>query len=93
MAKKTVIFNQSAVAKLPDNKPVLYKIKTKSGNINYVGTAQRARVKERIQEHLADGRIPGAKIQIKQFSSIKQARQEEQNTISIIKPKYNKQGK
>lgn len=67
---KTVKFNQSGAAKLPNDKPVVYKIQTESGNTNYVGIAKRGRVQERIQEHLDAGKIPGAKVQIQQMSSI-----------------------
>ena len=36
MGKKTVNFNKKGIEKLPDNKPVMYKIKTESGEVNYV---------------------------------------------------------
>jgi len=91
MGKKTTTFNKTGIKKLPDNKPVLYKIKTESGNTNYAGIAKRGRVQERIGEHL--GKIPGAKIQIEQFSRIKDAKKNEGNLIKKIQPKYNKKGK
>ena len=93
MAKKTVSFSKSGAAKLPNGKPVVYKIKTVGGKINYVGVAKRGRVEERIQEHLDTGKIPGAKVQIDQVSSIAEARNKEQNIISRTKPRYNDQGK
>lgn len=93
MAKKTVKFNKSGAAKLPKNKPVVYKIKTEKGNTNYVGIAKRGRVQERIQEHLATSKIPGVNVQIEQVKSIAEAQQKEKNIISRTKPKYNKQGK
>ena len=93
MAKKTVDFNKSGAAKLPNDKPVVYKIKTAGGKTNYVGVAQRGRTEERIQEHLDAGKIPGARVQIEQVSSIAEARQKEQNIISRSQPKYNEQGK
>ena len=93
MAKKTVNFNKSGAAKLPNDKPVVYRIKTASGKTNYVGIAKRSRVQERIQEHLDNGKIPGEKVQIEQVSSIKEARQKEQKIISKTQPKYNEQGK
>lgn len=92
MAKKTVKFNQSGAGKLPNDKPVVYKIKTAGGQTNYVGIAQRGRAAKRIQEHLADKRIPGAKVQIEQMSSIGEARQKEKNIIARTDPKYNRQG-
>ncbi len=93
MAKKTVPFNQSGASKLPNNKPVVYRIKTPAGITNYVGSAKKGRVTERIQEHLEEGRIPGKKVQIEQVPSIREAQQKEQNIISRADPKYNKQGK
>ncbi len=93
MANKTVHFNKTGAGKLPNDKPVVYKIKTASGKTNYVGVAQRGRTQERIQEHLDAGKIPGAKVQIEQVSSIAEGRQKEQRIISRSQPKYNQQGK
>jgi len=93
MAKKKVPFNKSGAAKLPKDKPVVYKIKTPGGKTNYVGTAKRGRAQERIQEHLDAGEIPGATVEIEQVSSIAEAHKKEQNIISRTQPKYNEQGK
>ena len=84
-------YNKSSVNKLPDDKPVLYKIQTEGGKVNYVGIAKRGRVKERIGEHL--GEIPGASVSVEQFDSIVDARAKEKKVIKWDKPKYNKQGK
>ena len=92
MAKKTVKFNQTGANQLPKDKPVVYKIQTPRGRTNYVGIAQRGRVAERIQEHLAEKRIPGAKVQIEQMPSIAEAREKEKNIIARTDPKYNRQG-
>ncbi len=93
MASKTVKFNQSGAAKLPNDKPVVYKIQTESGNTNYVGIAKRGRVQERIQEHLDAGKIPGAKVQAQQVSSIQEAQKTEARIIARTRPKYNEEGK
>lgn len=95
MAKKTVNFNQTGISKLPDDKPVVYKIQTGSGSINYAGVAQRGRVRERLEEHLPSGKdyVPGSKVQIEQMKSISGARQKEGGIISRSQPKYNKRGK
>ena len=93
MARKTVKFNQAGVKGLPNDKPVVYTIKTPSGKPNYVGSAKRGRVQDRIQEHLDARRVPGAKVQIQQVSSIREAQGKERNIIDRQKPKYNKQGK
>jgi hypothetical protein len=91
MGTKTVKYNKQGIEKLPNDKPVLYRIKTKSDRMNYVGVAQKGRVRERISEHL--GQIPGAKVQIEQFSSITDAQKKEVNVIRRTQAKYNKQGK
>jgi len=93
MPRKTVDFNNNGAAKLPIDKPVVYTIKTEGGKTNYVGVAKRGRAQERIEEHLAAGKIPGAKVQIEQVSSIAEARQKEKDLISKKQPKYNEQGK
>ncbi len=84
-------YNKSSINKLPDDKPVLYKIKTASGAVNYAGIAKRGRVSERIAEHL--GEIPGSSVSIEQFNSISDARAKEKNVIQRNKPKYNNQDK
>ncbi|MCK5590670.1 MAG: hypothetical protein KAI72_01820 [Candidatus Pacebacteria bacterium] len=91
MGKKTTNFNKTGIKKLPNDKPVVYKIKTQLGGTNYAGVAKKGRVQERIGEHL--GEIPGAKVQIEQFKSIKEAEKRESNVIKITQPKYNEQGK
>ena len=59
MATKTVSFNKTGIAKLPNDKPVVYKIETAGGANNYTGVAGRGRVQERLEEHLVEGKIPG----------------------------------
>ena len=95
MPQKTVDFTQEGITKLPDNKPVVYKILTEGERNNYTGDAQRGRVQERLQEHLPGGKdyVPGSKVHIEQMSSIQEARQKEERIISRTKPQYNKQGK
>ena len=92
MAKKTVNNNKTNIAKLPKDKPVMYKIKTQGGTVNYVGVAQKGRVQERIREHLPGKKdyVPGAKVQIEQFGSIAEARKKEAAVIKSIHPKHNK---
>src|SRR2546428_5701867 len=94
MAKKTVPFNEKGISKLPDDKPVVYKIVTDSGKNNYTGVAKRGRVQERLQEHLPGGKdaIPGAKVQIEQMPSINDAMNREAHVIARSKPPHNKPG-
>ncbi len=91
MGRKKVNYNHKGIENLPNDKPVLYTIETASGNPNYVGIAKRGRVNERLTEHLDE--IPGSKIKIEQFNSIKDAREKEQRVIKKNSPKYNKLGK
>lgn len=91
MGTKHTGYNKSGIEQLPNDKPVLYRIKTQSGNDNYVGVAKRGRVQDRLSEHL--GEIPGAKVSIEQFGSIAEARAKEANVIKRQQPKYNKRGK
>ncbi len=91
MGTKKVKYNKTDLGQLPKNKPVLYRIETDSGNLNYVGTAKRGRIQDRIAEHI--GEIPGATVRIEQFDSIGKARQKEARVIKRNQPKYNKQGK
>ncbi len=91
MAKKKVNYNNTAINSLPNDKSVLYRIKTKTGNDNYIGIASKGNVRNRISEHL--GEIPGSNLIIEQFQSIKDARKKETNLIKRNKPKYNKKWK
>ena len=84
MARQTVNNNKTSISKLPNNKPVVYRIKTDGGKVNYVGVAQRGRVQERLKEHLAGGKdyVPGSKVQIEQCGSIAEARKKESSVIA-----------
>lgn len=95
MSRKTVPFTKDGIAKLPNDRPVVYKIVTEGGRNNYTGIAERGRVRDRLAEHLPDARdhVPGAKVQIEQMSNIEAARSHETNIIKHTKPRYNKQGK
>ncbi len=91
MAQKKVSYTDKGVGKLPDDKPAVYRIQSEGGKDNYVGSAKRGRVQERVNEHR--GKIPGAKVQVQQFNSIQDARAHEQRVINRLKPKFNKKGK
>jgi hypothetical protein len=95
MAKKTVPFNQKGIEKLPDNKPVVYKVLTDGDRNNYTGVAQRGRVQERLKEHLPGGKdhVPGAKVQIEQLRTIQEAQEKEARIIARTKPPHNESGK
>lgn len=93
---KTVRLNKDSVAKLPENKPVVYKILDNKGENIYTGVAGRGNVQERILDHLLRGPDPipgGAKVQIQQKRSIDAAKATEQGVVSRSSPRHNKQGK
>jgi len=91
MGTKKVNYNKQSIAQLPNDKPVLYRIETESGNTRYIGVAQRGKVQEIISEHL--GKIPGATVRIEQFNTLSDAQKKEINVIRRAQAKYNKQGK
>lgn len=95
MARKTVGFNKFGIGKLPNDKPVLYKIQTEGGKTNYAGVAKRGRVQERVAEHLPGAKdyVPGSRVQVEQLKTIEQAKETESRVIARTKPKYNDQGK
>lgn len=95
MARRTVSFNKTGIGKLANDKPALYRTQTEGGKTNYIGVAQRGRVRERVAEHLAGAKdpVPGVKVQIEQMKSIDQAKQTEARAIARSKPKYNERGK
>lgn len=90
MGTRKAKFSKTGIGQLPDDKPVLYRIETEGGRLNYAGTAKRGRVQERIAEHL--GEVPGATVRIEQFGSINEARQKEARVIKKNQPNYNEQG-
>lgn len=92
MSTKTVSFTQKGIAKLPNDRPVIYKILTEGGKNNYTGIAKKGRVRDRLLEHLEEGDLPGVKVQIKQVSSITEAKKTEHRIIARIEPKYNETG-
>jgi excinuclease UvrABC nuclease subunit len=93
---KIVDLDSEDIKKLPNDKPVVYKIFNQRDENIYTGSAKRSRVQERIIEHLTDGKdhIPGGvKVKIQQKKTIAEAEQSESRIIARSKPKYNIKGK
>lgn len=88
--KKTAAYNKTGIAKLADDKPIVYRIQTPSGKDNYVGVAKRGRASDRIAEHL--GEIPGSVVKIVQHDSLADAKAAAQRIINRCQPKYNQKG-
>lgn len=95
MPKKTVPFTEAGIGKLPNDKPVIYKVLTEGGRNNYTGVAKQGRVQDRLREHLPGGQepVPGKKMQIEQMPSIDEARAKESRIIRRSQPPYNQRGK
>ena len=96
MAKKTVRLRTDSIERLPEDKPVVYKIKDREGENIYTGVAGKGNVQSRLKDHLPGhrGAIPGAmKVQIDRQSSIREAERKESHIISRSRPKYNQHGK
>ena len=91
MGTKKVKYTKQSIAQIPDDKPVLYRVETDSGNPRFIGVAQRGKVREIISEHLNE--VPGASVRIEQFDDIKDAMKKEINVIRRAKAKYQRQGK
>lgn len=93
--RKTVPFTRQGIDELPNNSPAVYKILTAGGRINYVGVAQRGRVRDRLHEHLPGGKdyVPGAQVRVEYTRSITDARAKEERVISGTEPPYNVRGK
>lgn len=87
MATRKRNYNATGIADLPNDKSVLYRIKTRGGNDNYVGVAARGKVIEQISGHL--GEVPGATVHIEQFDKIADARKKAANLVERNSPKYN----
>jgi len=94
--KKTANFTEEGIESLEKNKPVVYKIENKKGDLLYAGVAKRGRVEERLKEHLPgepDAIRGGAKVRIIPKNNINEARETESRIIEKQKPLRNKKGK
>jgi hypothetical protein len=92
MTTKTVSLNQKGIRKLPDDKPVVYKILTEGYKNNYTGVARRWHVRDRLRDHLRGHKnyVPGARIHIEQMASIDEARGKESRILARTRPLHNK---
>jgi predicted GIY-YIG superfamily endonuclease len=89
---RTTKLSPEGIEKVPDNKPVVYKILNQGTHNIYTGTAKRGRVQARLKEHLPGGPDPipgGAKVHVQQMPSISDAKKTEARIISRSKPKHN----
>ncbi len=87
MVQKTVRFDEDSIEDLPNNMPAVYEVLDDN-----IGSAKRARVRQRLNEHLDEG-MPGTKVKILQADSIDRAQQKESRLIEKLQPRFNKKGK
>lgn len=87
-------FNKEAIEKIPSDQPQGYKLFDIKGDLSYVGIAKRGRINERLLEHKNNSEFNKEIIDFatKEFSSIDQAREWEEQIIAEENPKFNKQG-
>jgi len=81
------------IEKVPEDKPILYKVLDRQGQNIYTGVSKRGQGQERLKDHLPAGSdsIPGGSaFQIKEMPSIDRARTEEKKIIKKEQPKHNK---
>ncbi len=96
MSKKTVRMNNRGIDRIPNDKPVVYKILSKRDLNIYTGIAGKGNVRDRLEDHMPGHKdaVPRAfKVQIEQVPTIRDAERKEANIIVRSKPRYNQQGK
>lgn len=93
---RTKSFTKTNIQNVPDNKAVVYKIKSDAGKNLYVGIAGRGRVQGRLMEHkeVKQDTIPGGtKFQFAQVENKDRAKKIESQIIKKERPKFNEQNK
>jgi hypothetical protein len=89
-------FTKENIAKVPQDKAIIYKIKSRGGENLYTGIAGRGCGRDRLLEHkeLKRETIPGGtRFQYAQAKNKDRARQVEKQIIGKEKPEFNKQNK
>jgi hypothetical protein len=93
---RTQKFTKANIAKFPQNKAIIYKIKNTAGENLYTGTTGRGRSQERLTEHkdFKKDRIPeGTCFQYAQVKTKDRARAIEKLIIKKEQPRSNIQHK
>lgn len=88
---QTINFNFNEINKLPQDKPVVYKILTKGYKNNYTGAAKKGEIRATLYKHLCKGKnyVPGTKVYIERMNSIQEAQQKVNRIVIKTQPKYN----
>lgn len=93
---RTQKFTKENIAKVPQDKAIIYKIKSRDGENLYTGIAGRGRSQERLVEHkdIKKEKIPdGTRFQYAQVKNKDRARVFEKQVIKKEKPEFNEQHK
>ena len=89
-------FTKENISKIPQDKAIVYKIKSRSGENLYTGIAGRGRSQERLEEHkdIKKEKIPdGTRFQYVQVKNKDRARVVEKQIIKKEQPEFNEQHK
>lgn len=90
--KKCATFSIKGIEGLATDKPVVYTILNKEGRNVFTGVAKKGHIDEKIKEHLPGGLdviYGGARVKIKQKSSIAVAKISEARIIRSQQPRQN----
>lgn len=93
---RTQKFTKANIENVPENKSIVYKIKSSGGENLYTGVAGRGRGQDRLLEHkeLKKEEIPGGtKFQFAQVKNKDRAEQIEKQIIKKEQPEFNEQNK
>lgn len=93
---RTQKFTKENIAKVPQNKAIIYKIKSREGENLYTGIAGRGRSQDRLLEHknVKKEQIPeGTRFQYAQVKTKDRARQIEKSIVKKEQPEHNEQHK
>lgn len=93
---KTQTFTKANIANVPQNKAIIYKIKSRSGENLYTGIAGHGRPQDRLLEHkeIKKEMISGGmKFQYAQVKTKEIARKIEKSIIKKEQPEFNEQHK
>ena len=93
---RTQKFTKANIANVPQNKAIIYKIKSRDGENLYTGIAGRGRPQERLLEHkeIKKEIIPeGTRFQYAQVKTKEIASKIEKSIIKKEQPEFNEQHK
>ena len=93
---RTQKFTKENIANVPQDKAIIYKIKSRGGENLYTGIAGRGRSQERLLEHkeIKKEKIPeGTKFQYEKVKTKVRAHEVEKSIIKKEQPEFNQQHK